>query len=61
MKTNADKGRRRATVRSLVNYLEQHMRLQRELFWHPRMGLAASRRPATVRIPADARRSWTRR
>jgi hypothetical protein len=61
MKTNADKGRRRAAVRSLVNHLEQHMRLQRELFWHPRLGLPGSRQAATVRIPADARRSWTRR
>lgn len=61
MNKNADRARRRGTVRSLVNHLEQHMRLQRELFWHPRMGLPGARQPAPVRIPADARRSWTRR
>jgi hypothetical protein len=61
MNENVDRTRRRGGVRSLVNHLEQHMRLQRELFWHPRLGLPGARRPAPVRVAADARRSSTRR
>jgi hypothetical protein len=56
----ADQGRRRGTVRSLVNHLEQHMRLQRELFWPPRLGVRRAQ-PVKVRVHADLRRSWTPR
>jgi hypothetical protein len=48
-------------MRALADRLEQHFRLQRELLWHPRLGLAGRRSAVPVRIPSDARRSWTRR
>ena len=60
MDTNADRARPR-NARTLLNRIEQQLRLQRELLWHPRLGLAGPRQPAPVRVPADPRRSWTRR
>jgi hypothetical protein len=61
MYIHADRGRRSRRVRTLVNRLEQHLRLQRELLWHPRLGLAGGRSTVPVRIPPDARRSSYRR
>jgi hypothetical protein len=48
-------------MRAVLDRVDAHLRLQRELLWHPRLGLAGPRHPAPVRIPIDARRSWTRR
>lgn len=48
-------------LRSLASRIEQQLRLQRELLWHPRLGLAGSRQPAPIRIPADHRRGLPRR
>lgn len=61
MNSKADRARRPRNRRSLLNRIEQQLRLQRELLWHPRLGLAGPRQPVAVRVPADPRRSWTRR
>jgi hypothetical protein len=60
MYRNTDRARRERNFRAVADRIQQHLRLQRELLWHPRLGLAGRRYP----IPVSARgthRSWTRR
>jgi hypothetical protein len=59
MDASTDRARRTRALRSLAHRIDQHLRLQRELLWHPRLGLAGPR-AAAVRIPV-ARRNWIRR
>ncbi len=62
MKTNPARRRARTrSVRSMVFRVEQHLRLQRELLWHPRLGMVGSREPVAVRMPVSVPRSWIRR
>lgn len=42
---------RRGKVRRILDRLDAHVRLQRELLWHPRLGLAGARVP----VPAAKR------
>ena len=60
MNGNTDRARRDRNVRALADRIQQHLRLQRELLWHPRLGLVGPRHPIPVAVHS-ARRSWTRR
>ncbi len=60
MKRNTDRARRERNVRALTDRIQQHLRLQREVLWHPRLGLVGPHHPIPV-AARDARRSWTRR
>jgi hypothetical protein len=44
----------------MVRRVEQHLRLQRELLWHPRLGMVGSNQPVPVRMHS-APRGWIRR
>ncbi|HSM38670.1 MAG TPA: hypothetical protein VK838_04990 [Candidatus Limnocylindrales bacterium] len=50
MNTNANQYKRSgSTVRRALARLEQHLRLQRQLLWHPRLGLVRARQPVPIR------------
>jgi hypothetical protein len=61
MDATVNRARRARTLRSLGRRIELQLRLQREVLWHPRLGLAGTRHPALVGIGVVTRRSWTRR
>jgi hypothetical protein len=48
-------------MRAMVLRMEQHLRLQRELLWHPRLGMVGSRQPVAVQMLDRDPRGWTRR
>jgi hypothetical protein len=60
MNPNSARARRDRHIRALVDRIQQHLRLQRELLWHPRLGLVGHRHPIPVMLHG-ARRSWPRR
>ena len=60
MKANTDRARRHRNIRAIADRIEQHLRLQRELLWHPRLGLVGRHHPIPVTVHGAAR-SWTRR
>jgi hypothetical protein len=60
MDGNTDRVRRERNIRALAGRIRQHLRLQRELLWHPRLGLVGQRQVVPVRMRA-ARQSWIRR
>jgi hypothetical protein len=61
MDTIPDRAGRRRNMRSLLNRIDEQLRLQRELLWHPRLGLAGPRQAVPIRVPARSRRSWSGR
>jgi hypothetical protein len=60
MNPNTDRARRDRNIRVLADRIQQHLRLQRELLWHPRLGLVGQRHPVPV-AARGGRRTWTRR
>jgi len=60
MDATTERTRRGRAIRSLATRIDQHLRLQRELLWHPRLGLAGPRRAVPIRIPVDPRPRWRR-
>ena len=60
MNRNTDRSRRNRNIRALADRVQRHLRLQREVLWHPRLGLVGPRHPVPVAV-RGARRSWTGR
>ena len=61
MYRNTDRARRERNFRAVADRIQQHLRLQRELLWHPRLGLVGRRQPILVTSHGSSPRSWTRR
>jgi hypothetical protein len=60
MNATTDRARRDRNIRALADRIKQHLRLQRELLWHPRLGLVGRRHPIPVAVNGGRRSRLSR-